>query len=40
MYSNYYQDTSRPILWNSIALISNVLTELANTMKYGGGVFI
>ena len=29
------------ILWNSIALTSNVLIEIANTMKYvygGGGV--
>ena len=27
-----------PILWNSIALISIIVTELANTMKYGRGV--
>ena len=26
------------ILWNSIALTSNVVTELANTMKYMYGV--
>ena len=28
----------RPILWNSMTLTSFVFTELANTMKYGGGV--
>ena len=27
----------RHILWNSIALTYIVVTELANTMKYGGG---
>ena len=26
------------ILWNLIALTSNVSTELANTMKYGGRI--
>ena len=25
------------ILWNSIALTFNIFTELANTVKYGGG---
>ena len=28
------------ILWNSIAVTSNVFTELAYTMKYGGGGLI
>ena len=28
------------ILWNSIALTSIVVTELANTMKYGDGGLI
>ena len=28
------------ILWNSIALTSSVFTELANTIKYGGGDLI
>ena len=27
-----------PIMWNSITLTSFVFTELANKMKYGGGV--
>ena len=34
--SNKKTDTT--ILWNSIALTSIVVTELANTMKYGDGV--
>ena len=28
------------ILWNSIGLTSIIVTELANTMKYGGGGLI
>ena len=35
-YSIKFSDIS--ILWNSIALTSIVVTELANTMKYGEGV--
>ena len=27
------------IVWNSIALTSNIFTELGDTMKYGGGGF-
>ena len=33
-------ETNAAILWNTITLTSFVFTELANTMKYGGGFLL
>ena len=33
-----FSRSTKNILWNSMTLTSFIFTELANTMKYGGGV--